>query len=657
VSGGAPAGADDQQAAGNLASAMANFSVRTGLVVAPDDQGRIVVQHVRPESDAARAGIKPGDVLSNLNGTKTNTMRELQSYLTAHASQSAFNVGLDRGSKTFSRPMGRQTSLLGMTVFPDSADRPVVNSVQDGSPAAKAGIRSGDVITGIDHQTTDTMDKFMNFSIPYVRDLSEGQKIPFRLARNGNPVNLSIPRPKDSELPPLSPSEQRILERQGGVLSTKTQEPVRQTPPVPERRQRPRMAQQQRQPQNGALAAQSGLGAVGQNPNQQGTNGLGGVGLGLGGLGGGVPGSTGTGTMPNALGSTGNVNSVVAVLYGTAQNTSQNTSQTAATSGQTGMANANRRARNGFTNSGAVGYVTIQSTVPLSQSATNPLGTTGNMGTNTGNTTTGVTGTGVNGTGTAGATTGTTATGATAGAGVTSQTNTGIPGSIVNPTEPNQINIPQIGAPGGANPVTGNTGNGTAAGNVNNNGNTNTNNPSTVSAQVVGLPAGQYALVVSQYGDCGDAAAVATGPVAANLGTIQVGANGQGVLQNVPVSYPPQAFLGRVVSLLPPTAPGTGNGVLVGRTGQIGNGTTTPNNLNPSTVLGCGVFGFANPQRPFAGGYQGGSPGNAAGGVGGMPANGGPAGTGNSPLNGAPAPKYPLGFGPSPPGSAAPSTP
>jgi hypothetical protein len=668
VTGGEPE-ATATQPSDNLASAMANFSVRTGLVVAPDADGQIVVQHVRAESDAARSGIKPGDILSRINGTEMRSMQAFQNYLRAHASRSAFNVGLSRGDHIINRPMGRQTSLLGMTVFPDAADRPIVDKVQEGSPAAKAGIRTGDVIIAIDHQTTDTMEKFMNFSIPFVRDLSEGQGIPFRLARDGSERRISIPRPKDSELPPLSPNEQRVLARQSGVLSTKTQEPVRRSPPVSERRQKTRISSSQQQNNVPQMAAQA------QNPNQQGVvGGIGGIGgglelgldgLGAGGLGVPAPGmGTGTGTSANGTGLS-NGTSVVAVLFGTAQNTTQNST----TSGQTGTPNNSRRGRNGFTNTGMVGFVTIQSTVPLSQSAANSLGTSsGNMGTNAGNTATGLNGTvgGVNGTATGGVngtSTGVTgtATGTAAGtagtatgtAGINgagnvsgigaSQIGKGIPttGSVINPQNPNAINIPQIGE-GGVNPLTGNTGTGTAAQNQNAN-NGNNNNPTTVSAQVVGLPAGQYSLVVGQFGNCGDSAAVATGPVAADLGTIQVSANGQGVLQNA-VAFPPQAFLGRTVSLVASTS------LLVGPRSQQLNGTAATN-TPPTGTLGCGVFRLANPGRAFTGGSPGGFQGNGPAGNGGSLGNGGTQGAGMPPV------KRPLNFGPGAPASAAPPTP
>jgi membrane-associated protease RseP (regulator of RpoE activity) len=620
----ASSGAVNAGPSGSLASAMANFTVRTGLVVGSDDQGRLIVEHVRPESDAARLGVKAGDVLTSVNGTETNTMRALQGYVTSHIGQSAFDVGMGRGSRTFRHPMGRQATLMGMTIFPNSADAPYVYSVDPDSPAAKAHVKPGDVITAVGHETTDTMSKFMNMAVPLVRALDPGEGVPLQVARNGQVVKVSVPRPKNLDLQPLTPAEQHVLDTQHGVLSPKTQEPA-----VP----RERMAQKKPRRQNrGQQQQQNGMAALaaqpqGANQQQQPQNGLagGGIGLGLDGLGGGLgtagTGTAGTGTGTGTMGSgSGALPAVVAQLYGTSQNQLSNNSTNSSQASQSGRGGN----RNNFSNSGVIGYVTIQSSVPLNASAN---------GLNNSGTTNGTNGT----TGTTGGTTNT-GTGATNGLGTSNAAGvlnnnsfgsptpgfnnsaTGTNGSTgANPT-------PTIGE-GGTNPLTGNTGttpgvNPQTGNTGNGNANTNSNYPSTISAQVNGLPSGTYGLVISQYGNCGDAAAVASGPAAYSVGSISVSSNGVGQISNVSVPYPPQAFVGRVVTLVPPTAAGSGSGAIAGRnqTQSAGNNASSQRS---NQVFACGVFMSPNGQQNFsnsAGNYNG-SPGIFGPGMGPGPGN------------------------------------
>ena len=145
------------------------------------------------------------------------------------------------------------------------------------------------------------------------------------------------------------------------------------------------------------------------------------------------------------------------------------------------------------------------------------------------------------------------------------------------------------------------------------------------SAQVTGLPAGQYSLVVTQYGTCGDSAAVTTGPIAANLGTLQVSANGYGTISNQRVQYSPQAFVGRVVAVVSITAPGAGSSGLAQRSPN----STNTGSQNSNVVYGCGVFRTSNGRQPFT---NGGAAANTPATTGnGMNGNGTGNGTGTRP--------------------------
>jgi hypothetical protein len=131
-------------------------------------------------------------------------------------------------------PAAREMSLLGLVIVPDRSDRPVVQSVEPGSPAAAAGFHEDDLITGIGRQATPTVPQLLNFAIPFIRDLDPGTKLNWHVDREGQQVTVAMPRPSDRELGPLSDIERNILERQSGSLGYASSEvPVRPSPPRP----------------------------------------------------------------------------------------------------------------------------------------------------------------------------------------------------------------------------------------------------------------------------------------------------------------------------------------------------------------------------------------------------------------------------------------
>ncbi len=201
--------------AGKLGVAMANFSVRTGLEVRPNRNAQAVVQRVRPETPAARAGVEPGDIIAKMDGKEVATFDALQKLLMRRPTQAAFLLALQRGDQAFRVPLGRQLTLMGMTLFPDQADRPVVTEIDPSSPAAFAGFQTGDVIVGFNHQMTSSMDRMLDFGIPFIRSVPAGQGLAFQVARDGKMYAFSMTRPADADLPVLTPDQERHLRRMG----------------------------------------------------------------------------------------------------------------------------------------------------------------------------------------------------------------------------------------------------------------------------------------------------------------------------------------------------------------------------------------------------------------------------------------------------------
>jgi hypothetical protein len=201
--------------AGNLNVAMANFSVRTGLEVRPNRNAQVVVQSVRSQTPAARAGVEPGDIIAKIDGKEVATFDDLHKMLLRRPTQPAFLLSLQRGDQAFRVPLGRQLTLMGMTLFPDQADRPVVTEIDPSSPAAFAGFQTGDVIVGFNHQMTSSMDRMLDFGIPFIRSVPAGQGLAFQVARDGKMYALSVTRPADADLPVLTPDQERHLRRVG----------------------------------------------------------------------------------------------------------------------------------------------------------------------------------------------------------------------------------------------------------------------------------------------------------------------------------------------------------------------------------------------------------------------------------------------------------
>jgi len=144
----------------------------------PADGGALVAS-VQDNSPASRAGIKAGDVITEYDGHKLARTVDLSKLVAATAVGREVPLTIVREGKTMTlqahvaqmaeaaQPMVAQgdegKEPLGLaveTVTPEvsrelglgDAHGVVVRGVRDSSPAEKAGIRPGDVITEIDHQ-------------------------------------------------------------------------------------------------------------------------------------------------------------------------------------------------------------------------------------------------------------------------------------------------------------------------------------------------------------------------------------------------------------------------------------------------------------------------------------------------------------------------
>jgi len=156
------------------------------------DASGAVVSQVTPGAPASRAGLRTGDVITELDGQKVITSSDLQvrvmeltpgtevklgvlrngSPMTVNVTLGQFhgNNAVETSDNDGNSPSGK----LGMTVgdltppqreqfnVPDQVHGVVVQNVQPGSPADNAGIQSGNIILEVNRQTVTSANQFVN---------------------------------------------------------------------------------------------------------------------------------------------------------------------------------------------------------------------------------------------------------------------------------------------------------------------------------------------------------------------------------------------------------------------------------------------------------------------------------------------------------------
>ncbi|WP_353797860.1 serine endoprotease DegP [Enterobacter cloacae] len=132
-----------------------------------DAQRGAFVSQVMPNSSAAKAGIKAGDVITSLNGKPISSFAALRAEVGSMPIGSKVTLGLLRDGKAVNVSLELQQSsqnqvdsstifsgIEGAEMSNKGADKGVVvNNVKANSPAARIGLKKGDVIMGANQQT------------------------------------------------------------------------------------------------------------------------------------------------------------------------------------------------------------------------------------------------------------------------------------------------------------------------------------------------------------------------------------------------------------------------------------------------------------------------------------------------------------------------
>lgn len=139
-----------------------------------DSQRGAFVNEVLPDSAAAKAGIKSGDVIITLDGQPLSSFAELRAKVATAGPGVNMKLGVLRGGKTMNVSVTLDKSpdvavalekinpaLTGATLSDVDAKTGKgvqVDEVQKGSPADQVGFQQGDIIVGVNRAPIDNLD-------------------------------------------------------------------------------------------------------------------------------------------------------------------------------------------------------------------------------------------------------------------------------------------------------------------------------------------------------------------------------------------------------------------------------------------------------------------------------------------------------------------
>jgi S1-C subfamily serine protease len=162
-----------------------------------------LVTKVLPDTPAARAGLKRGDVLLSFAGKSVRGVRELQLLVASAPVGKGVPVEILRDgarltlnvviTKRDERPAPakvapEQGGWLGMTIR-DGSEGLIVSEVAAGSIAERSGVRSGDQLLAIDRHELRSLAEFERLS----RSLRPGRTVVLLVRRGETALYLALP--------------------------------------------------------------------------------------------------------------------------------------------------------------------------------------------------------------------------------------------------------------------------------------------------------------------------------------------------------------------------------------------------------------------------------------------------------------------------------
>lgn len=168
-----------------------------------------LVNQIVPDSPAAKAGLRRGDILLTYDGKEVRGVRELQLMVASTPAGKKVNMEVVRGGKRMTLPVtivpmeadrpvagtpGAPPGVaqgLGLTVAPAEGGGVVVESVDPRSAAGAAGVQPGDLVIAVNRDEIRDIASFREAT----KKIKKGRNVVLLLQRGDSTLYLAFPAP------------------------------------------------------------------------------------------------------------------------------------------------------------------------------------------------------------------------------------------------------------------------------------------------------------------------------------------------------------------------------------------------------------------------------------------------------------------------------